>query len=103
MKPLKINSGIVAAIFAVTVAFAGSAFSPAEVKTAAVMYQYNSSQLNQARVSSAYSEITGTSPSCTGSNLPCIITVPDGQTLDQYLGSFDSDIEVREAATATKN
>lgn len=103
MKTLKINSGIVAALFAVTALLAGSAFSPAQVKNVDVMYEFTSDQLSNARVSSAYSEITGAGPSCSGSNLPCIITVPEGQTLEQYLGSFNSDAAVRDAATATKN
>ncbi|MEO8794261.1 MAG: hypothetical protein ABI390_02280 [Daejeonella sp.] len=103
MNFLKLKTGLFAAIIAVTAAFAASAFKPAEVKTSSVMYQFNSSQLNQARVSSAYSEITGTPPSCSGNNLPCIITVPDGQTLDQYLTSFGSDNALKNAATAKKN
>jgi hypothetical protein len=103
MNPLKIKTGLIAAVIAVTAAFAASAFSPAEVETRSVMYQFNSSQLNQARVSSNYSEITGTPPSCSGSSLPCIITVPDGQTLDQYLSSFSTDVALRNAATAKKN
>ena len=99
-----LKRGVLAAVFGVILAVAGTAFTPANNNAVSVMYEFKSQDLDDADVPSAYEEITGTAPSCSGNALPCIITVPDGHTLSSYLSSFNGDDEaVLADATATRN
>jgi hypothetical protein len=92
-------------VLALVIAFAASAFTR---HTTTTQWHFEGTQLSGARISSQYSQDLG-SVNCGGSNLPCIIDVPDDpsrtdeQDLDAYLASFNSDQAVVNAATSKKN
>lgn len=101
---LKIRRSILAFVVGLMLAVAGSAFTSVSNEAMVdIQYQYNPDVLDQAKSPDAYSQITGTPPSCGGSELPCIITVPSGMTLSQYLNSFSTNEDVVSAATERKD
>lgn len=65
-------------------------------------YVFTGNDISQVRTAADYEELTGSEPSCSGSSLPCIIRVPNGETLQQYLDEHDASY-ILENAVATKD
>lgn len=102
MKRVKFGLGIAAVIFAVAMVFA---FTPSThhsiAKAVDTQYHFTGSNIDQVNTPSWYELATG-SETCSGSNLPCIISVPGTETLEQYLSS-NSAQDILNNAVSTKN
>jgi len=88
---------------AVVLAVGASAFTSIDVPARAVanQYRFNGTQLSQVHDISKWSQISGTLPSCSGTVLPCVITVTSG-SLQSYLDARSNE-QVRDQADMQKN
>jgi len=82
------------------------AFTPvkkhAVKKTDGTEYVFTGTSVNDVNNAAMYEKRGTQDPNCVGSNLPCIINVPEGETLEQYLEEHDASY-ILANAVATKN
>ncbi|MBB6611799.1 hypothetical protein H7F15_12175 [Pontibacter sp. Tf4] len=91
--------GAMAAIASAAAAFTGAPLS-SEASTI-VQYQFGGSSMSEVYELDEWTEVTGTLPSCSGSNLPCVVTVQSG-TLEEWLAERDH-ARILKDATSKKN
>lgn len=94
-------------LVALVVAVATMAFTNVETtgevaeEAMLVQYRFNGTMLSEVHTLNKWSQISGSSPSCSGSNLPCVVAV-QGETLQEFLNARTAE-EVVEDAISKKN
>jgi hypothetical protein len=99
MKNLKMKFSLLAFALGSFVAVTQSAFTPA-AKKFATQYQFNGTTLTDDTDPNNYSAVS--SPTCGGSAMPCVISVPTGTTLSSWLAARTPE-QIRDQAVSQKN
>ena|SRR3569833_4417057 len=101
MKRIKLNFAAWAFLLGTALAFTTSSFTTVKAKTAsgATQYQFNGTTLSQDKSASNYS-VVGAPPSCSGTALPCTITVSGD--LQTWLDAR-TPAQIRDDADAKRN
>lgn len=61
-------------------------------------YYFTGNSTAEMRDFNKWSASTGTEEECTGESLPCLVIVPDGQTLEEYINNNTDSYIIRNAS-----
>lgn len=93
MKNLKAKLPLLTLLLGIGIVFFQSAFTSAPAKLASTYWRYDDTDPNNSRDGSNYTQITNPdSPTCpTGSDVPCVLEVPDNVTSQTQLTDYLED------------
>jgi hypothetical protein len=99
MKNFRMKISVFAIALGSVIALTQSAFTPAG-KRFATQYQFNGTSLADDKNAANYSAVS--SPTCGGTAMPCVISVPTGTTLTAWLAARTPE-QIRDQAVSQKN